>query len=605
MTLPAQAPIPAPDSTPVYSEASRSGPVYFGAGRRLFGWYHAADAARRECGVVFCNPLGYEELCAHRALRHWADAVADAGFPALRFDYDGTGNSAGSDTDPDRVSAWLASIEDAAAELRARSGVRHVVLLGVRLGGTLAAAAAERARADALILFAAAAAGRTYVREVLALGRFMSAPPDPDAPAPPEDPDEQIAGFVMTRQTIMGVKALDATSTLTRVRRAFVVPRDDTGADSALAERLAQRRVDVELAALPGYAAMMVDAHESVPPNAVIDGSIRWLTSHYAVSGVESVGAHARDFGLVSGPVENGVAESAAVFGDDRLFGILSESHGARCETGVVLVNAGSVHTVGPGRAHVELAREWAARGISVLRMDIGGVGDSDPRFGAVDNHPYPDHAVEDIASAVRWMIDRARVSRVIVAGLCSGAHASFHAGLAVDGLAGIMVINPIVFYWNPACALDVSAWMNYTESRRYSQAAREVASWVKLVRGQVNVRHAASVAYRRMREVSGAMATTLWQRLGGSSKDGQNVAADLARIGARGVDVLLVFSEGDPGLDFLKRRYARSLRLLEQRSSKFALRVIPDADHTFTRRAARRRLAGLLSSHLTSLHPG
>jgi hypothetical protein len=166
-------------------------------------------------------------------------------------------------------------------------------------------------------------------------------------------------------------------------------------------------------------------------------------------------------------------------------------------------------------------------------------------------------------------------------------------------------LINPIVFYWNPACALDVSAWMNYTESRRYSQAAREVSSWVKLVRGQVNVRHAASVAYRRLREVSGAMAATLWQRLGGGSKDGPNVTADLARIGARGVDVLLVFSEGDPGLDFLKRRYARSLRLLEQRSSNFALRVIPDADHTFTRRAARRRLAGLLSSHLTSRHPG
>lgn len=602
MTLPARAPILAHDTAP---QASRSGPVYFGAGRRLFGWYHAADAARRDCGVVFCNPLGYEELCAHRALRHWADAIADAGFPALRFDYDGTGNSAGSDTDPDRVSAWLASIEDAAAELRSRGGVRHVVLLGVRLGGTLAAAAAERARADALILFAAAATGRRYVREVLALGRLMSARPDRVIEALPEDPDEQIAGFVMTRQTIAALRTLDATTTIATVRRAFVVPRDDTGADTALAERLAQRGVDVEHAPLPGYAAMMVDAHESVVPGAVIDGSIQWLTSHYAVSGVESVGPDARDFGLVAGPVEDGVVESAATFGDDRLFGVLCERRDGRCETGVILVNAGSVHTVGPGRAHVELAREWAARGISVLRMDIGGVGDSDARFGAVDNHPYPGHAVEDISSAVRWMKDRAQVSRVIVAGLCSGAHASFHAGLTVDGLAGIMVINPIVFYWNPACALDVSAWMNYTESRRYSQAAREVASWVKLVRGQVNVRHAVRVAYRRLRELSGAKATSLWQRLGGNGKDSQNVAADLARITARGVDVLLVFSEGDPGLDFVKRRYARSLRLLEHRSSSFALRVIPDADHTFTRRAARRRLAGLLSSHLASRHPG
>jgi pimeloyl-ACP methyl ester carboxylesterase len=554
--------------------------------------------------VVFCNPLGYEELCAHRALRRWADAVADAGFPALRFDYDGTGNSAGSDTDPDRVSAWLASIEDAAAELRARSGVQHVVLLGVRLGGTLAAAAAGRAGADALILFAAASTGRSYVREVLALGRFMRAESAPADPASAEDADEQVAGFAMTRQTIADLAALDATTSLTRVRRAFVVPRDDTGVDSVLAERLAQRGVEVERAPLPGYAAMMVDAHESTSPVAVIDESIRWLTAHYAVSAVASLEPDACAYGLVTGPVENEIVESAATFGDDRLFGILCESTGDRCGTGVILVNAGSVHTVGPGRAYVELAREWAARGISVLRMDVGGVGDSDARFGAVDNHPYPDHAVEDVASAVRWMIDRARVDRVVVAGLCSGAHASFHAGLEVDGLVGIMVINPIVFYWNPACALDVSSWMNYYESRRYSQAAREVASWVKLVRGQVNVRHAASVVYRRSREVAGAMATRLWQRLGRRGSDRENVAVDLARIADRGVDVLLVFSEGDPGLDFVRRRYARSLHRLERRSSHFALRVIPDADHTFTRRAARRRLAELLSSRLTSRHP-
>jgi pimeloyl-ACP methyl ester carboxylesterase len=555
--------------------------------------------------VVFCNPLGYEELCAHRALRHWAGAVAEAGFPALRFDYDGTGNSAGSDNDPNRVSAWLTSIEEAAAGLRARSGVQQIVLLGVRLGGTLAAAAAERAGAHGLILLAANATGRSYVREVIALGRFMRENVEGIAEQVSGEGDEQIAGFVMTRQTIADISALDATSGLPGVCRAFVVPRDDTGADMAVADRLTRHGVDVERASLPGYAAMMVDAHESIPPEAVIDESIRWLASHYAASSIDSSAAIASDTVVVPGAVDQDVAESAVTFGDHGLFGVLSEGTRLHCGTGIILANAGSVHTAGPGRAYVELAREWAALGFSVLRMDIGGVGDSDTRPGAVDNHPYPDHAVEDIAQAARWMIDRARVRRVIVAGLCSGAHASFHAGLQVHGLAGIMVINPIVFYWTPACALDVSAWMNYYESRRYSRAAREVGSWVKLVRGQVNVRHAASVAYRRMREVAGAMATTLWQRLGWRDTGGENVADDLARIGERGVDVLLVFSEGDPGLDFVRRRYARPLRLLERRSANFALRVIPGADHTFTRREARQRLAALLSSHLVSRHRG
>ncbi|HTK51532.1 MAG TPA: hypothetical protein VL308_06560 [Gemmatimonadaceae bacterium] len=157
-----------------------------------------------------------------------------------------------------------------------------------------------------------------------------------------------LAALCPAWQPTVVLKALEATMSVSRVRRAFVVPRDDTGADTALAERLAQRGVDVEHAPLPGYAAMMVDAHESVLPDAVIDG-------RFSGSGPTTQCRVSNRWGLtpatlVSSQVRSrtGSPESAATFGDDRLFGILCESRGARCETGVILVNAGSVHTVGP-----------------------------------------------------------------------------------------------------------------------------------------------------------------------------------------------------------------------------------------------------------------
>jgi dienelactone hydrolase len=308
------------------------------------------------------------------------------------------------------------------------------------------------------------------------------------------------------------------------------------------------------------------------------------------------------------GPIEGCIEESAIMFdGQHRLFGMLTESAvcNDRCGTGIIIANAGSVHNVGPGRLYVELARTWAALGFSVLRVDVGGVGDSDTREGRADNHPYPDHAVQDLASAARWMVDHAGVRRVVIAGLCSGAHASFHAALQVHGIAGVVVINPIVFYWDPSCALDVSAWMNFYESRRYSRSVREVGAWVRLARGEVNVRHAAVVGYRRMREVVGGAAAGLWRRLGWRRAMQDDVPTDLERIGARGVDALLVFSEGDPGLDFVRRRHAREIRVLERRRSNFAMRVIPDADHTFTQREARERLAHLLTTHLVKRHRG
>src|SRR4051812_45876715 len=109
----------------------------------LFGWYHPPVGVRRTGGIVLCNPIG-DDLCrAHRPLRHLAERLAEAGFPVLRFDYRGTGDSAGDEHEPGRVSGWLSDIGLAFEELRARSGLARVSLVGLRAGALLAAVAAR------------------------------------------------------------------------------------------------------------------------------------------------------------------------------------------------------------------------------------------------------------------------------------------------------------------------------------------------------------------------------------------------------------------------------------------------------------------------------
>src|SRR5215475_3162536 len=44
---------------------------------------------------------------------------------------------------------------------------------------------------------------------------------------------------------------------------------------------------------------------------------------------------------------------------------------------GVIILNAGVLHRVGPHRLHVLLARRLAASGFTGLRLDLGGIGDS------------------------------------------------------------------------------------------------------------------------------------------------------------------------------------------------------------------------------------
>ena len=87
----------------------------------LFAWLHPGPSG---CGhaVVFCPPAGHEQVHAHRAWRHLAEAVAGAGLPVLRFDYHGTGDSAGTDEDPHRLAAWRQDVRDAIAWVRSTSG---------------------------------------------------------------------------------------------------------------------------------------------------------------------------------------------------------------------------------------------------------------------------------------------------------------------------------------------------------------------------------------------------------------------------------------------------------------------------------------------------
>src|SRR5437667_5172473 len=115
----------------------------------MFGWYHSAPRAeQRDCVAVLCAPLGHEYTRAHRTLRHLADRLARAGIPALRFDYQGIGDSPGGDLDPGRVAAWQASIRAAIRQAQLLSGRPRVCVIGLRLGATLAATVSVEAPVD-------------------------------------------------------------------------------------------------------------------------------------------------------------------------------------------------------------------------------------------------------------------------------------------------------------------------------------------------------------------------------------------------------------------------------------------------------------------------
>jgi uncharacterized protein len=117
-------------------------PIRFGAAsRQLFGLYQEplAYAARAE-SILLCNPFGQEAIRSHRLFKVLADRLCRDGFHVLRFDYFGTGDSAGSD-DEVSIAGFIADLLLADEELSRRSACTHRSWIGLRLGATVAALA--------------------------------------------------------------------------------------------------------------------------------------------------------------------------------------------------------------------------------------------------------------------------------------------------------------------------------------------------------------------------------------------------------------------------------------------------------------------------------
>jgi alpha-beta hydrolase superfamily lysophospholipase len=569
--------------------------------------------------TVICSPLGYEQITSHRGIRHLAQGLARAGLPTLRFDYHGTGDSAGSDWDVDRVRAWTESISHAIAEARRLSGVREVALVGVRLGSMLALlhAAGGVEGVSAAVLWGPVVNGKAFVRELRAFEQMITG----DDPIPDEVPKGAVAaaGFILTPETVSQLSQLSIQQvTSLPIPRALVVPRDDLPNDGKAADLLSRLGVSVEQRSLAGYAVMMRDAHNTEVPVEAIEGITAWLRtvpagasargSEAVPSVLTGIDSAAPLLGVTLPGAARSIEERPFSAAGSRLFGILTTptSGGVSGRPAIILANPGAVHRVGSNRLYVTLARAWAERGFAVLRLDIGGLGDSPPAPGMEENFTYSSRAVADIGEASAAVRAATGCARIFVAGLCSGAHAAFHAALELEHVEGVALFNPIVFYWKPSDALDVSAWMTYRQFHHYKTGVFETRIWRKLAAGQINMPLVWRTLRDRVRDRGVALrgrTQRALRRLRAGARNSEDVGRDLLRLCRRGTRIFLLFSSGEPGLDFLQLNHPGDLRRLK-RSSAFAMHLVHRHGHTFTSIAAQREVLLAATRQLVRWYP-
>lgn len=598
-----------------------SEPLYFPSDApRLFGWLHLPPAElAADMGLVICKPLGSEALAGHRSLRAFAEMAAATGMPALRFDYLGTGDSANIDPDADQIEAWCRDVVVAVDELRRRTGVTRVCLLGFRLGALLATLVAARSGCvDGLILVAPVISGPHYLREMRTtrlaalLGATASEPAGDGARdvAAAATGSIELSGYWVSAATLSALSRVDlAALGALRVSRMLVIDRDDLPRARAWVDSLSAAGAETEYTALPGFVKMMMVApHFALIPHAMMAAARDWLLRLASVRPMSAnqgglrrePGSAAAALPMLSIPGEgpDGVLSERPVrFGPGgMMFGIVTEPYGGeRRRRAVVLVNNGADYHIGAGRLYVSLARRWARCGYVVLRMDLAGLGDSDTRPGRPDNEVFPPAAVEDVRVAIEFVRERYQVGDLTLAGLCSGAYHALRAGLAALPLNRVFMINPDAFSWKEGTPIDAIPVADVVSaSAVYGELALSVAHWRKLLTGKAHVAQIVTICSRRV-------ALSLESTLRGVVRLlGVRLPSDLGwqleQIAARGVRITIVFSRGEPGIQLLRMQGGSAIKRLGERCQ---VHIIDGADHTFSRSSSRAVLEKILSDEL------
>lgn len=100
-------------------------------GQRLYAALHPARGRDPKLGLVFAPPMLHEQPRSRRMLTELAGMLAAMGVPCLRFDYFGTGDSAGAGEDLDFASMGR-DLDQACDALRYAFGVDSIAVLAVR-----------------------------------------------------------------------------------------------------------------------------------------------------------------------------------------------------------------------------------------------------------------------------------------------------------------------------------------------------------------------------------------------------------------------------------------------------------------------------------------
>lgn len=269
-------------------------------------------------------------------------------------------------------------------------------------------------------------------------------------------------------------------------------------------------------------------------------------------------------------------SEEALVFECEaqRLVGLVTRP--PKClPCGVLIVVGGPQYRVGSHRQFALLARHLGQNGIAAMRFDYRGMGDSEG-----DRRSF--EAIEaDLSAAIDAFLGHVRELRsVVIWGLCDAASAAAMYAHKDARVSGLIMANP----WVRTSQSEARAYVRHYYLRRL----RDKSWWLKVARGEFAVGAAvSSLVSNLQKSVRAGMDT----KVGDAELPlPERMVQGLARFQG---DLLLILSGNDlTAQEFLDVSASSPAWQAVLAGDRVTRRTLPEANHTFSSRAWRDRVA-------------
>ena len=240
---------------------------------------------------------------------------------------------------------------------------------------------------------------------------------------------------------------------------------------------------------------------------------------------------------------------------------------------GVIICNTSREPRAGIGRLAVKIARNLALDGVTTLRLDFPGIGDSEIEC---TDHMFLADRTEDFARAADYLRQQGCAS-VTLFGVCSGAFHVIRAMSTNSSLdQGYCVSSRLV--WRKGDSLEPQFPDQGVATANYMGKFRDRETWQRLLRRDID-----------LPAVLRTLALRLTQRMTAllNGRVSAHLRSGVAAISARGGSLRLVMGLDDSSLDELESYFGSKGRRLTALPG-MSMRVLTDLDHGVAKAVSR-----------------